>query len=347
MDQQEPDDRTDEQPARPLPSSGDTESSEQAPPRLERSSDRILFGVASGLGDYFKVDPLIIRIGLVVSIFFGGLGILAYIGFAIFTPSAESESIGDGRRGLPGGFGGVFLAIVIAIGALIAFGVISFSAFVAASFGRLELVAVAIALFGIALVALARQGRGRWMALPLIALVAGGLCGAALDLDLDGGIGEEIATPQTLAAIPDEGYNQGIGLLAVDLRRLDWGARERLDISADLGFGELVVVASEDTCIRGEAHVRVGEITFAGEGSEGIEQEVSNPPTEASDSRGASDRGGQSDRGDGPERTLVVDADAEIGEILVVADDEVDIEKVDQADFRDLGGALNGEACAG
>ena len=49
------------------------------PRRLHRRSDeRVIAGVASGLGDYFNIDPLLIRIVLVASLVFGGLGIFLY-----------------------------------------------------------------------------------------------------------------------------------------------------------------------------------------------------------------------------------------------------------------------------
>ena len=58
------------------------------PRRLRRSSDdRVLVGVAGGLGRHFGVDPIIFRIGFVVSLFFGGLGALAYLLLAIFVPT--------------------------------------------------------------------------------------------------------------------------------------------------------------------------------------------------------------------------------------------------------------------
>jgi phage shock protein PspC (stress-responsive transcriptional regulator) len=61
---------------------------EGEPKRLERSrGDRVLAGVAGGLGRYFSVDPLIFRIGFAVSVFFGGLGALAYIALALFVPN--------------------------------------------------------------------------------------------------------------------------------------------------------------------------------------------------------------------------------------------------------------------
>src|SRR3954471_5961809 len=65
------------------------EGSGTAPPRRLRrsSSDRVLVGVAGGLGRYFGVDPVIFRIGFGLSVFFGGLGALAYLLLAVFVPT--------------------------------------------------------------------------------------------------------------------------------------------------------------------------------------------------------------------------------------------------------------------
>ncbi len=60
--------------------------------RLLRSrSDRMLGGVAGGLADYFRVDPVIFRIGFGVTLFFGGLGALVYLAMMIFVPSEQSD----------------------------------------------------------------------------------------------------------------------------------------------------------------------------------------------------------------------------------------------------------------
>jgi phage shock protein C len=48
--------------------------------RLYRSGrDRILGGVCGGLGDYFNVDPVIIRLLWVLFSFIYGVGLLAYL----------------------------------------------------------------------------------------------------------------------------------------------------------------------------------------------------------------------------------------------------------------------------
>jgi phage shock protein PspC (stress-responsive transcriptional regulator) len=91
-----------------------------------RTDDRVLAGVASGLGDYFNVDPLLIRILLVASIVFGGLGIFLYVAAWLLVPDDRLDrSIAErtlGAMSLPGGFLGGLLAV---IGALILLGIVS------------------------------------------------------------------------------------------------------------------------------------------------------------------------------------------------------------------------------
>jgi len=57
------------------------------PKRLYRSrKERIIGGVCSGLGNYFNVDPVIMRLIWAVLFFFGGIGLLAYIIAWIIVP---------------------------------------------------------------------------------------------------------------------------------------------------------------------------------------------------------------------------------------------------------------------
>jgi phage shock protein PspC (stress-responsive transcriptional regulator) len=52
-----------------------------APGRLlrRRTTDRVIGGVAGGLGDYFNIDPLLFRIAFVGLIIFGGAGLVLYV----------------------------------------------------------------------------------------------------------------------------------------------------------------------------------------------------------------------------------------------------------------------------
>ena len=48
--------------------------------RVYRSrTDRVLGGVCSGLGKYFGLDPVLIRVLWAIAFFVGGAGLLAYI----------------------------------------------------------------------------------------------------------------------------------------------------------------------------------------------------------------------------------------------------------------------------
>lgn len=48
--------------------------------RLYKSRDnRVLFGICGGIGEYFGIDPVIVRIALVVLCLVGFSGVIAYI----------------------------------------------------------------------------------------------------------------------------------------------------------------------------------------------------------------------------------------------------------------------------
>ena len=54
--------------------------------------DKRVAGVASGVAEYFEVDPTLVRIFWVLSIFVGGFGLLLYIAMAIIVP-LEPEGV--------------------------------------------------------------------------------------------------------------------------------------------------------------------------------------------------------------------------------------------------------------
>ena len=62
-------------------------------PRLlrRRTDERVIGGVASGLGEFLNVDPLLIRIGFVGLMVFGGLGLLLYVGGWVLVPEEGSD----------------------------------------------------------------------------------------------------------------------------------------------------------------------------------------------------------------------------------------------------------------
>jgi phage shock protein PspC (stress-responsive transcriptional regulator) len=59
------------------------------------TGDHKIAGVCAGLGEYFEIDPLVFRLLFLLSVFFGGLGMLAYLIMWIMLPvraGAPAES---------------------------------------------------------------------------------------------------------------------------------------------------------------------------------------------------------------------------------------------------------------
>lgn len=60
--------------------------------RLYRSGrDKMLGGVCSGLGEYFDIDPTLIRLAIIIAVFGAGAGLLAYLIAWIIIPLNPEE----------------------------------------------------------------------------------------------------------------------------------------------------------------------------------------------------------------------------------------------------------------
>lgn len=84
--------------------------------RLARADqNRTFFGVAAGIGRRYGLDPTLVRIGFVLWALAGGLGLLVYIGLAIFLP-ADEEPIGEVGHPIPDEqrYGLILLLVAIA-----------------------------------------------------------------------------------------------------------------------------------------------------------------------------------------------------------------------------------------
>ena len=59
--------------------------------KLYRSrTDRKIWGVCGGLAKYFDIDPTLLRVIAIASVFFTGAGIIAYIVMSIVVPLEDS-----------------------------------------------------------------------------------------------------------------------------------------------------------------------------------------------------------------------------------------------------------------
>jgi phage shock protein PspC (stress-responsive transcriptional regulator) len=281
------------------------------PRRLTRASgDRVLLGVAGGLGRYFGIDPLIFRIGFAISIFFGGLGGLAYLLLAIFVPTDSEPDRAQrfGRRLKRMGFWRGLGMVAVAAAAVVGLFALAGSAAFAVGLGWGVPVAIAIIAIGAILTVFAFRGGTRWLILPAVALAIGAGTAAATDLDLSGGIGERQYRPVTAASIPADGYELGVGRLVVDLRDVDWSRDRVVHLKVDLGIGQADVFVPERVCVAGSTHTGIGESEVAGERNDGVDVDH-----DAAEGATAMPR-------------LVIDATVDVGQLRVVNSDTADVD---------------------
>jgi phage shock protein PspC (stress-responsive transcriptional regulator) len=287
------------------------EQPEQKPRRLRRSTgERMVLGVAGGLGDYFGIDPIIFRIGFGISVFFGGIGLLAYALLALFVPTDGepdwAQRLGGRLQRL--GIWRALLAIVIVLLALTVLSALATGAAFAVAIGWGVPVAIVIIVVGLALVLAAFRGGARWLILPAVALALGAGVAAAADLDFRGGIGEREYHPLTTSSIPADGYRLGVGHLVVDLRDLDWNRERVVDLDVDLGTGQAEVFVPEKVCVTGRTHVAIGESEVAGERNDGVDVDHA------------------VGRGSTATPRLAIDADVDIGQLRVINSDTASVD---------------------
>ena len=240
------------------------------PRKLTRSrDDRMIGGVAGGLGRYFHVDPIIFRIVAVALLFVGGLSIVVYIAALLFVPVEGGRPI-DGRR--------VLVRIGVAVGAVALAAILLFAGAWATAIGGGALIAGLVIGLGAVLVggALSGRRRARWLAVPALLLaIPLGIVSAA-DFDLDGGYGEREYRPRSIGELRGE-YELGAGRMELDLRRLRLPAGRR-PLNLDVGLGEVVLVVPEDVCVATDARVGAGYVRVLDRENEGLDVDWQDHP---------------------------------------------------------------------
>jgi len=73
-----------------VPGSDNLEEDKEVKKLFRNPEDRVIAGVASGIGAYFGTEATIIRLLFVITFFFGGAGLLIYIIMWIITPEART-----------------------------------------------------------------------------------------------------------------------------------------------------------------------------------------------------------------------------------------------------------------
>ena len=270
---------------------------------LRSNDDRVIAGVAGGLGDYFRIDPVIVRIAFAVSVLFGGLGVIAYLAAAIFVPADD----GTGAPS-PSGRGSTVLRVfgiaLLVILAFTGFGALMVAAAFATGIGYGLPVAALVVIIGVALAVLSFRGGSKWLIVPAVALTIGVGVAAAADLNFEGGVGNREYKPASASAIPADGYELGVGRLAVDLRDIDWSKHRVVDLSVRMGAGQTVVAVPSDVCVVADGHAGAGELRIAGQHADGTGVDLATAEGARATPR------------------LELDADVDLGQIVVLNDDD-------------------------
>jgi phage shock protein C len=61
-----------------------------SPRKLTRSTtDRKISGVSGGIAEYLSIDPVLVRVGFVVTTLASGVGLLAYLALLALVPSED------------------------------------------------------------------------------------------------------------------------------------------------------------------------------------------------------------------------------------------------------------------
>jgi len=186
-------------------------------------------------------------------------------------------------RGGPGSAGSALAAIFIAGAAVTGFFILAFVGAAVTALGYGEIAAGLVVLAGIGLVIGAFRGGVRWLIIPALALATGAGVATASDIQVERSMGHREHTPLRADEIPSDGYELGIGRLDVDLRELDWGPREVVELNVDLGVGQANVMVPEDVCIDADIDAKSGSLIVAGEQQEGfgVDIDQSAPPAAA------------------------------------------------------------------
>ena len=84
-----------------------------------RTSDRVIGGVAGGLGDYLNVDPILLRAGFAGLMIFGGAGLVLYVlGWILIPAQGQEDSMVEAaihRFSRSGRLGLTAMAIVVVV----------------------------------------------------------------------------------------------------------------------------------------------------------------------------------------------------------------------------------------
>ena len=260
---------------------------------LRRSrSDRMIAGVAGGLGRYFNVNPILYRVGFVVLTLLGGAGLLIYVAAALVIPNeGDKDSLAAdvlrNHRQRPVAVVGLALVAIAGIALLSHFSlhfhndavwvvVLVVGALLLRSRRVSPAPPPAVGNAGedatTAVVAAPPRKRS-WLGITLavlgaltLAAVIATVVVATSYAHIGDGIGKRTYAPPTAANLHT--YKLGVGNLTIDLSntKLDGGVAR---VEAHLGIGALRIVVPQHATVHVLGHAVWGDIQALGHDDNG------------------------------------------------------------------------------
>jgi phage shock protein PspC (stress-responsive transcriptional regulator) len=249
---------------------------------LRARDDRFLGGVCGGLGRYFDIDPVLLRVGAVALTFVGGVALLVYAALWALVPTDNGSGEPSGpsplRRLLGEADGRVRAGRVFAIAALIVGGLLATlllvvgAVWATASGGGLWIAGLVIAL-GLAAVVggLAGSHRAGWLLLPALLIAAPAGIAAAADVRFQGSFGDLEYRPSAVTALPMRGYKLAAGRLRVDLRGLSLLPGTTTEIPIQVGIGVATIIVPASVCVQSDTKIGAGYVDVLGDAQGGLD----------------------------------------------------------------------------
>ncbi|MEV4423175.1 PspC domain-containing protein [Patulibacter sp. NPDC049589] len=233
------------------------------PPGLYRSeSDRMLFGVCGGIAERYGLEPLLVRLAFLATLFIGGAGVLFYLAAALLIPISPAGVVTPQRPSGPaasaaGGVLRVLVALAAAIGVFAGLCAVAAVSFGFTVFFGAWPVAVVLLILAALLVVSARSRRTTGallivalaLAVPATAAVVGGV-------EVERSVGDRQIRPfsQARASAP---HHLGVGRMVLDLRRVPLHRGDRVRIPARVDVGQLAVVLPRTRCVAWTVRSRI------------------------------------------------------------------------------------------
>jgi hypothetical protein len=187
-------------------------------------------------------------------------------------PEAPAQTAPPEPTGQPLPLGRLVLGLV-----LVGIGVIwLLQALDVVSFSLLAILPVALIIVGVALIGMARTGRHAGLVTLGIVLVVILTIAAGFDIRLQGGVGDRIERPTSLAEVQGE-YHLSVGQLTLDFRQVDF-SRGPTNVKASVGIGQLTVrvpTGSQQFLVLAKGHTGAGQVMLFSRESSGLDVDLS------------------------------------------------------------------------